>query len=99
MIFIISSISFREVSGIANDCAFVRTGSIRILLPRVSVDSVAGMSVGVITEVVIALSVRVLDMIGGLGTTFEGATTTGMITGQEITFGKQFLERISFCFV
>ena len=87
MIFRISSISFREVSGIANDCASVWTGSIRILLPRVSVDSAAGMSVGVITVVVTALLVGVLaEMIIGLGTAFGGATTTRMMTGPETAF-------------
>ena len=76
MIFRISSISFREVSGIAIDCAFVRTGSIKIPLPRVLVDSVAGMSVGVITGIVTVLSIGVLEeMIAGLGIAFRGATT------------------------
>ena len=90
MIFRISSISFREVSGITNDCTFVWTGSIRILLPRVSVDSAAGMLVRVMTGVVSALSVGVLvEMIVGLGTTFGGAITTGMTTGPETTFGGE----------
>ena len=87
MIFRISSISFREVSGIANDCAFIWTGSIRILLPRVSVNSAAGVSVGMITGVVTALLVGVLvGMIIGLGTAF-GGVTIGMITGPETAFG------------
>ena len=86
MIFIISSISFWEVSGIANVCAFVRTGSIRILLPRVSVDSAARMSERVITGIVTVLSTGVLaEMIVGLGITFGAATW--IITGPETTFG------------
>ena len=88
MIFRISSISFREVSGIANDCAFVQTGSIRILLREVSVDSAVGMSVGVITGVVSALLVGILvEMIVGLEIAFGGATTTGMIMDPETAFG------------
>ena len=75
MIFRISSISLREVSGIANDYAFVRTGSTKIPLPRVSYDSVAGMSVGVMTGIVTVLSTRVLsEMIAGLGIAFGGVT-------------------------
>ena len=46
------------------------------------------MSVGVITGIVTVLSTRVLaEMIVGLGITFGGATTTGMITGPKIAFG------------
>ena len=90
MVFRISSISFREVSEIANVCAFVRTGSIKIHLPRVSVNSAAGMSVGVIIGIVTVLSTGVLsEIIVGLGITFGGATTTIMITGPEINFGGE----------
>ena len=77
MIFRISSISFWEVSRIANDCAFIWTGSIIILLPRVSVNLAVGMSVGVITGVVSALLVGVLaEMIVGLEITLGGETIT-----------------------
>ena len=89
MIFRISSISFWEVLGIATDCAFFRTGSTRISLPRVTVDSAAGMSVGVITGIITVLSIGVLaEMIVGLGITFGGATTTRMIMGPETAFGR-----------
>ena len=55
-----------------------------------SVDSAAGMSVRVITGIVIVFSVGVLaEMIVGLGIAFGGATTTGMIIGPEIAFGGE----------
>ena len=88
MIFRISSISFQEVSGIATDCSFVRTGSTIIPFPRVSVDSAVGMSVGVITGIVTVLSTGVsAEMIVGPGVTFGGGATIVMITSPEIAFG------------
>ena len=64
------------------------SSSTRTPFPQVSVNSEAGVSIGVITRVVIVFSVGVLvEMIVGLGISFGGATTTGMITGPEITFG------------
>ena len=41
-----------------------------------------------VSQIVTALSVGVLvEIMVGLGTTFGGATTTGMITGPETAFG------------
>ena len=94
MIFRISSIYFREVSGIAKNRAFVRTGSIRILLPRVSVDSATGISVGMITGVVSALSVGVLvEMIIGLRITFGGRNNNRNDYGSRNSFWRSYLWR------
>ena len=72
-----------EVSGIVNDWAFVRTGSTKILFPRVSVARVlVGMIIGVVTASSIGL---LAEMIMGMGSNFGAATW--IITGPETTFG------------
>ena len=82
-----SQFSHRITSGIDNDCVFVLTDSTRTPFPRFSVNLVAGVLVGMITWIVIALLVRVLvDTIVGLGIAF-GGETIGRITGPKTAFG------------